>query len=364
MLKNIAILGNGQLAEMMHDESSELGLNTTSFPLPSINKDGSCEQKEIDLWLQNLKDFDCVTFEIENIPVMLLKAVEQVLPVYPSIDALAVSQDRLNEKQLFNNLEIPTNEFLAVSSLADLKIAADKLGFPFVLKTRRFGYDGKGQFVLKQLNDIELAWSEIGSEYLIAEKFVNFDYEVSQVATRGKNGDILFYDLGRNEHRNGILRETYVLPHPNVEIVRKAKLVARKLLENFNYIGTIAVELFVISDDIYVNETAPRVHNSGHWTIDGADTSQFNNHLRAISGQDLGSVNMKTKHVMMINLIGEDASQDMFESSNVCVKSYNKEVRENRKIGHINITNHSKENFLVDIAEVYRKIKAKPCIEL
>ena len=360
-MKKIAILGNGQLAAMMHDVSGRIGLETTDFPLPKINKDGKCSNAEISLWVQKLKDFDVVTYEMENIPVSLLEAVNEIVPVYPAVSALASSQDRMIEKTTFTKLDIQTNAFMSIDSQLDLEKAAQKFGYPFIIKTRRFGYDGKGQYVLKSENDISLAWDTLGEHALIAESFVKFDYEVSQIASRSVSGEIVFYPLVRNEHREGILRETYVLEMSET-LSKKGQAAIEKTLNYFDYVGTLAMEFFVVGDALYVNEMAPRVHNSGHWSIDGAVASQFENHLRAVAVQELGETNPTHTYTMMINLIGEDILDDRFSAlQGVTVKSYGKSLRENRKMGHINIVSDSEKVFKETVEKVYQEIKAAPC---
>lgn len=361
-MKKIAILGNGQLAAMMHDVSVKLGLLTIDFPLPEINKDGSCPHSEISSWVKKLKNFDVVTYEIENIPVSLLEAVNDVVPVYPSIPALASSQDRLIEKTTFTKLDIQTNAFMSISRQVDFIKAAQKFGYPFIIKTRRFGYDGKGQYVLKSEDDISKAWSVLGEHALIAESFVKFDYEVSQIASRSQSGKIVYYPLVRNEHREGILRETHVLAMSDT-LSRKAQAAIEKVLNHFDYVGILAMEFFVVDDALYVNEMAPRVHNSGHWSIDGAVTSQFENHLRAVAGQALGETNPTHTYTMMINLIGEDVLDNRLSHlQGVTVKSYGKSLRKNRKMGHINIVSDSEKVFKETVTKVYQKIEATPCL--
>ncbi|MDA7742158.1 5-(carboxyamino)imidazole ribonucleotide synthase [Francisellaceae bacterium] len=358
----IAILGNGQLAAMMHEVSAKLNLETIDFPLPEIKADGSCTESEISNWVEKLKSFDVVTYEIENIPVALLKEVNKSVPVYPAISALETAQDRLAEKQAFTALGIKTNQFMTVDSKQDLQQAASDFRFPFIIKTRRFGYDGKGQYVLKSVQDINLAWSELGEHALLAESFVPFDYEVSQIAARSVAGDIVFYPLVRNEHREGILRETHVLDFPEA-LTQQAQQAIQKVLTHFDYVGTLAIEFFVKDNVLYVNEMAPRVHNSGHWSIDGAETSQFENHLRGVAGQKLGATTVTSNHVIMINLIGEDVTDGRLESfENVYLKSYGKSVRTNRKMGHINVISDSETEFKNTVDKVYALIEAEACL--
>lgn len=361
---NIAILGNGQLAMMLSESAQKLAVKTTSFSLPKIDKLGLANEDEINHWRTELKDFDALTYEIENIPVNLLKQLEVQLPVMPAIAALETAQDRLKEKELATKLHLPTNRYAAVSSLELLYEASEKLGFPLVLKTRRFGYDGKGQSIIKNKNEIETAWNNLKeAEYLIAEAFVDFDYEVSQIASRDQSGAIVFYPLTQNIHRDGILRESFVLSDKK-ELSLKAQKIASQLLEHFQYVGTLAIEFFVKDQSLFINEMAPRVHNSGHWSIQGATVSQFENHLRAVSGLNIIEPKVTAPYVMMINLIGEDVPEGLADISGVYPYSYGKTLRANRKMGHINIISQTKEAHIERIKQVYSKLQVSltnPC---
>lgn len=361
----LAILGDGQLATMLKESAENLNVDIKIFPLPKINNEGEISQDETKNWIKDLAYFDAVTFEIENIPVNFLREIEKTVRISPSIYALEVAQDRLKEKNLCDQLSIPTNNYFACESLNDLNSASLQLDFPFILKTRRFGYDGKGQFVIKNNNEIKEAWDELkNAKYLIAESFVSFDFEVSQIATRNQNGEIVYYPLVRNEHREGILRETHVLDFPN-NLVLEAKETIKTILEHFNYIGTLAVEFFVKENQLFVNEMAPRVHNSGHWSINGTQASQFENHIRAVCGFDLGSSQTIAKNMMMINLIGEDVPESLqVERLGVYSKSYHKGLRENRKMGHINIVSNDINDFKEKVDLIYEEINAKPCLSI
>ncbi|WP_395947001.1 ATP-grasp domain-containing protein [Caedibacter taeniospiralis] len=357
----IAILGNGQLAQMLIESVSDLALEIDAYPLPEIDANGQSTAAEISLWQQRLKDYDVVTYEIENISVELLQTVNEETRIFPAIDGLKVAQDRLLEKTTFKQLEIETNTFLAVNSWADLREAAVSLGYPFIVKTRRFGYDGKGQYIVKVPESLSKAWDLLGQYPLIAESFVAFDYEVSQIASADQFGNIAFYPLVRNEHREGILRETHVL-HEEGELTFSARESVRRLMAYFDYVGTFAVEFFVKGNVLYANEMAPRVHNSGHWSIDGASVSQFRNHMLAISGARVVEPYANARHIVMINLIGENAPVVELPE-NVFVKSYGKELRPGRKIGHFNIVDNELETFVESINIIYQNLKAKPCLE-
>ena len=226
--------------------------------------------------------------EFENVPVDALRAIGDDVPVYPPVDALRHAQDRLDEKQLFVRLDIPLSGFHPIDTRGDLDAAAEKLGLPMVIKTRRLGYDGKGQFVVRERADLDAAWGMLGTVALIAEQWVDFDYEVSCIGVRNVDGDVAIYPLARNVHRDGILG-TSRSPVDAADLTARAEEYVRRLLTHLDYVGTVALELFVRGDELLANEFAPRVHNSGHWTIEGSATSQFENHLRAISNAPLGS---------------------------------------------------------------------------
>ena len=357
----IAILGNGQLAQMLIESAQDLNLSVDTYPLPIIDRYGQSTTEEINLWQEKLESYDVVTYEIENISVELLEAVAQKTSVYPAIGALQIAQDRLLEKNIFKQLELVTNDFIAVNSWEDLAQAAEQLGFPFMLKTRRFGYDGKGQYVVKTQDCLRKAWSTLGQYALIAESFVEFDYEVSQIASRDQFGNIIFYPLVRNEHRDGVLRETYVLPEQG-ELSVLAQESIKRLLEYFDYAGSLAVEFFVKGMQLYANEMAPRVHNSGHWSINGANVSQFRNHMLAIKGERVVSVTTKARHIMMINLVAEDVPTIKLPE-NVFIKNYAKAKRAGRKMGHINIVDNELKTFVKSLNIIYQHISAKPCLE-
>ncbi|NJD32567.1 MAG: 5-(carboxyamino)imidazole ribonucleotide synthase, partial [Gammaproteobacteria bacterium] len=230
---------------------------------------------------------DLVTYEFENVPVGALQAVAKSRPCHPPVEALRVSQDRLLEKELFSRLGIPTPPFRAVDGLAGLRAAVAELGLPCVLKTRRLGYDGKGQRYLRRRADVEPAWEALGGVPLILEGFVDFDREVSIIGARSTRGETRCFPLAGNTHRDGILRVT-IAPAPGPNLQQAAEKHLRRVLDHFGYAGVLTIEFFVRRGRLIANEMAPRVHNSGHWTIEGAVTSQFENHLRAILGLPLG----------------------------------------------------------------------------
>jgi len=276
---------------------------------------------------------DLVTYEFENVPVAALRRLAESRPCRPPLEALRVSQDRLYEKELFTELGIPTPPFRPVDSLLDLKEAVAALGLPCVLKTRRLGYDGKGQCYLRRASEVESAWAALGGVPLILEGFVAFDREVSIVGARSTRGEVCTYPVVDNTHREGILRVTRA-PHRSAALQRSAERYLQRLLEHFDYAGVLTIEFFVRRGRLIANEMAPRVHNSGHWTIEGAATSQFENHLRAILGLPLGSTRA-VGHSAMVNFIGTMPPRErLLALPGVHLHDYGKAPRPGRKIGH------------------------------
>jgi 5-(carboxyamino)imidazole ribonucleotide synthase len=279
---------------------------------------------------------DVVTFDWENIPVASLENLPGAARISPPLRALAAAQDRLTEKRSFELLGIPTTRYAAVDSRESLELAVKTIGLPGVLKTRRLGYDGKGQFVLRKPADLDRAWEALGKAPLLYENLVPFDAEVSVIAVRGREGSVAFYPLNLNVHREGILRLTRA-PHGDASLSRQAQRAARKLLEHFQYVGVLTIEFFVKRGKLIANEMAPRVHNSGHWTIEGADTSQFENHVRAIAGLPLGSTRARG-HSAMINLVGQMPTREpLLREPALHWHDYGKAARPGRKLGHLTI---------------------------
>lgn len=281
-------------------------------------------------------DVDLVTYEFENVPVAALQKVAQTHAVWPPVEALRVSQDRLLEKQLFEKLKIPTPPFRATDSLADLEAAVRAVGLPCVVKTRRLGYDGKGQRYLRKAADVEPAWAALGGVPLILEGFVDFEREVSIIGVRSTTGEIRCYPIVANTHRDGILRVT-LAPHRHPMLQKAAETHLKRVMKHFGYAGVLTIEFFVRRGKLVANEMAPRVHNSGHWTIEGAATSQFENHLRAILGLPLGDTR-PVGHCAMVNFIGRmPPREEVLALPGVHWHDYGKEPRPGRKIGHCTI---------------------------
>ena len=321
----IGIIGAGQLGQMLSIAARDLGLECRLI-----------EADDLDALSGLAGDCDVVTYEFENVPVEALLTVAEQVQVYPPPEALRIAQDRLHEKRLFEKIHIPLPAYRQIDSLSDLQGAIAELGLPVVLKTRRFGYDGKGQVVIHKPEEADSAWGELGKHPLIAEAFVAFDYEVSVIGARNPNGDIVIWPLTQNEHVDGILR-TSRAPIDSPQIIEHARSYIVRLLQRLDYVGVLALELFVAGDNLLANEFAPRVHNSGHWTIEGAETSQFANHLHAISGQELRDPGC-TRHAGMINLIGliPAAATDIGDPR-IILHDYGKTPRPGRKLGHMTV---------------------------
>lgn len=288
--------------------------------------------------LEALATCDVVTYEFESVPVTAALELAARVPVYPPPEALRVAQDRLLEKSCFRELGIDTAPFAAVDSEADLARAVSTLGTPAVLKTRRLGYDGKGQFVLRSPSDVSAAWTAVGGAASILEGFVHFQRELSLIAVRGRDGATAFYPLVENHHEQGILRKT-LAPAPALtpELQASAESYAARVLERLDYVGVLALELFQVGSTLVANEMAPRVHNSGHYSIEGSRTSQFENHLRAILGLPLGDT-APLAPSCMLNLVGTlPTSAAVLAVPEAHLHLYGKAPRPGRKVGHITV---------------------------
>ena len=337
----IGIIGAGQLGQMLGYAARNLGVNcrfVDPSDAPPAADVGEVIQRPFDdanALAELASTCDVVTYEFENVPVAALRRIEGKVPVYPPAAALRHAQDRLDEKRLFDQLDIPLPGYRTIDSREDIATAIDQLGLPLVIKTRRLGYDGKGQVIIRERDDVDSAWKSLGGNSLIAEQWVNFDYEVSAIGARNVAGDIVIYPLSRNVHEDGILR-TSRSPVDAPHLADRAETYVRRLLGHLDYVGVLALELFVCDNDLMANEFAPRVHNSGHWTIEGAATSQFENHLRAIMNKPLGST-ASLGHAGMINLIGDipDAVRSLEQG---VLHDYGKAARPGRKLGHITVT--------------------------
>jgi 5-(carboxyamino)imidazole ribonucleotide synthase len=304
---------------------------------------------------------DVVTYEFENVPVDSARFLNRRVTVYPPPEALETSQDRLLEKTFFQTLGIPTPPFVRVDSWEDLENAISTIGLPALLKTRRFGYDGKGQHVLAKEEDAVLAWQTLGGVPLIFENKIEFERELSILAVRSSTGETRFYPLVENHHVKGMLRLS-LAPAPDLtsQLQSQAEDYASRVLNELNYVGVLAIEFFQLKHELYANEMAPRVHNSGHWTIEGAETSQFENHLRAILGMPLGSTSTKG-YAAMVNLIGAIPDRRaVLSMPDAHLHLYGKSVRPNRKVGHITLVSDDEQALKQQLEKLQELVDVEP----
>ena len=343
----VGILGGGQLARMLALSGAPLGLRLLVMDTVADACAGQFapllvgDYRDQQALAQFAEKVDVATFDFENVPAESAEWLAARVPVFPSPRALAVAQDRLAEKTLFRELGIPVPEFAAVSDRAGLDAALAAVGTPCILKTRRLGYDGKGQFRIRSLADANAAWEALGAQAgkvgLIVEAFVPFERELSVVAVRGRDGEFRTWPLTWNWHVDGVLSASLAPARVEPALADTAIAHARRLAERLDYVGVFALELFCRDGVLLANELAPRVHNSGHWTLEGAETSQFQNHLRAVLGLPLGSTAM-LGHACMLNWIGA-----MPEAGPVLAEpgghwhDYGKEPRAGRKVGHATV---------------------------
>ena len=337
----IGILGGGQLARMMALAAAPLGLKCHIFAPAGDNPafDVAAAATEADYTdeaaLERFAEVvDVVTYEFENVPARTAEVLAAHRPVHPNPRALAVTQDRLTEKTFIRDLGLPVPDFRAIDSLEDLKAGAAAMGGFGVLKTRRFGYDGKGQAMIRPETDLTEAWDKVGHAPSILEAFVPFEREVSVVAVRGRDGEFRAWPLTENWHRDGILSASMAPCADGAALEPQAVAYAKRVAESLDYVGVFALELFVRDGQLLANEMAPRVHNSGHWTIEGAETSQFENHLRAVLGLPLGNT-AAVGHSVMLNWVGAmPEAAPVLRSPAGHWHDYGKTSREGRKVGH------------------------------
>ena len=344
----IGILGGGQLGRMLALAAAEFGLNCHIYAPEEdscafqVVRDKTCAEYDDEAALERFAAaVNVVTYEFENIPAATAGFLQFHKPVLPNPNTLAIVQDRLPEKEFVTGLGIGTAPFAKVDSLAELKAAIVRLDAPAVLKTRRLGYDGKGQAKIAKPEDAETAWQAIREKSAILEKFVPFEQEISVVATRGRDGEVVAYDAIENVHWQHILHRSTVPAQIPETLAGEAVAIAARIADALGYIGTLAVEMFVVQADgkrrLLVNEIAPRVHNSGHWTIDGATASQFEQHIRAVAGWPLARPR-RLGRVEMINLIGREVNDwpKYLAEPGACVHIYGKgDARPGRKMGHV-----------------------------
>ncbi len=341
----IGILGGGQLGRMLSVAASRLGLKSHIFepganpPAGQVADAVTTASYDDEAALRAFAEsVDIITYEFENIPTAALDLLETLRPVRPGRQALHVSQDRLTEKLFLSDLGLKTAPFAAVDNVADLDAALAEIGTPSILKTRRFGYDGKGQARLKSTGDGAQALEDMAGQPAILEGFVDFSCEISVIGARGMDGAVACFDPGENVHREGILRTTTVPASVSAAQRADAVLLTGQILNALEYVGVMGVELFVTAQGLIVNEIAPRVHNSGHWTQQGCSVDQFEQHIRAVAGWPLGNGARHTD-VVMENLIGDDMDRvpQIAREVGASLHLYGKaDVKAGRKMGHVN----------------------------
>jgi len=341
-MKTIGIIGGGQLGKMISLSASYMGYNTHIFSPDGdnpaffvTNKVTKADYNNTEALEEFAKSVDVVTLEFENIPVESIEIIKQHTPVYPDTNILCVAQNRILEKTFLKENDIPTAGFFPMVDDTIFDIAIAEIGRPSVLKTATLGYDGKGQFKIDENTSLEEAWQATGDGEKILEKWLSFDCEISVIVARNMAGDISCFPPTENVHKNHILDTSTVPANISEEIANKAVLIAENIALKMNLVGLLAVEMFVVGDEVLVNEIAPRPHNSGHWTIEGCVTSQFEQLIRAVCNLPLGATDIIYKKVQMTNLIGDEINT---VDNDIYSKKHNygkKEIKSGRKMGHI-----------------------------
>lgn len=348
----VGVIGAGQLGRMLALAGTPLNMEfafldpATDACAAPLGKHIIANYDDKAALEQLAKQVDLVTFEFESVPAETVAFLAQFVPVYPSAESLRIARDRWFEKSMFREQGIPTTEFANVLSPADLQQAVAQIGLPAILKTRTLGYDGKGQKVLRTPQDVEQAFAELGNVPCILEGFVEFTGEVSLIAVRTRAGDVRCYPLVHNTHHNGILHLSIAShDHPSQAL---AEDYAARVLNALDYVGVLAFEFFEVEGGLKANEIAPRVHNSGHWTIEGAECSQFENHLRAVAGLPLGATDkIAGSHSAMLNCIGSvPASEAVLAEPDAHLHHYGKAFKAGRKVGHISLRCQTKADLL------------------
>lgn len=342
----LGILGGGQLARMMSLAAAPLGVRVRAYDTsPDACAGDVCElivgEYDNPQALQRFANgLDAVTYEFENVPTIAAETLAPLVPVRPGIESLRISQDRALEKQALVAAGFEVAPWASVDSIEALREAVETIGTPAILKTRRGGYDGKGQAIIADVADVSRAWSAIDERPAVLEKMLRFNRELSLVAVRGIDNSATYYPLVENEHRQGILRVT-IAPAPGVTAIidAEAQEMARTLMTSLDHVGVLTIELFEVDGRLIANEFAPRVHNSGHWTIDGAATSQFENHLRAVMGLPLGSTEVRCPTIML-NCVGQlPHVPTVLSCPDSKLHDYRKQPRPGRKVAHVNVCN-------------------------
>lgn len=357
-MSDIGIIGGGQLARMLALAAHRLDLSVTVLdpdprcPASDVATQIVGETHDVERLQRLAERSRVVTFESENIDVDAVVTIADATTLAPTIASLEVGSDRLREKLFFRALDIPTPTFAAAKTAAQLRIALERVGLPAVVKTRRFGYDGKGQHVVRNRGQADSVVAGSGGADLIVEACVPFTRELSVVLVRARNGAILAYPVVENEHREGILRVS-IAPATELDddLRTRAVAYASRIANALDYVGVLALEMFEVDGHLLANEMAPRVHNSGHWTLDGAETSQFENHVRAIWGLPLGGTDAYGPRAM-VNLVGHQPSREaLLAVPGVSAHLYGKQARPGRKLGHVNVGG-------ADLAELRARIEA------
>ncbi|WP_261882284.1 5-(carboxyamino)imidazole ribonucleotide synthase [Vibrio pelagius] len=367
---HVLVLGAGQLARMMSLAGAPLNIEISAFDVGSKNIVHPLTQAILGNGLENaIERADVITAEFEHIPHDVLEVCERSGKFLPTTEAIKAGGDRRLEKALLDQAGVKNAKYAVINSREDFDHAISHVGLPMVLKSTLGGYDGKGQWRLKSLDAVETVWTEMAeciaatdNQAIVAEEFVPFDREVSLVGARGKDGEIQVYPLAENVHTNGVLSLSTAID--DVELQEQAKTMFTAVAERLDYVGVLALEFFDVQGALLVNEIAPRVHNSGHWTQQGAETCQFENHLRAVCGMPLGSTKL-IRPTAMINILGEDTLPNAILAQAGChVHWYGKEKRAGRKMGHINVSadyNAELQRTLCGLAKILDK-RAYPAI--
>ena len=359
-MTRVGIVGGGQLGLMLAEAGAALGIECVTLD-PSRAAPAARVARQIvadyddEIALAELAAVsDVATYEFENVPVSSARFLQARVDVFPPPESLEFAQDRLLEKTVFAEVGLPVAAYTPVSSKEELDEAIDLVGFPSILKTRRLGYDGKGQVPLGSPEDAPDAWRRLGELPCILEERVPFVRELSIIGARGRDGRATFYPLVENVHREGILRTSVAPADVPMELQTSAERFALAVMERLGHVGVLAIELFETHDGLLGTEMAPRVHNSGHWTIEGAETSQFENHLRAICGMELGAGTLSA-YSAMVNLIGSEPPDEVFPARpGVHVHRYGKHARPGRKLGHVTVVEEDRDTLFSVLQEVTR----------
>lgn len=347
-MKHVLVLGAGQLARMMSLAGAPLNIKISAFDVRSENIVHPLTLEVLGNGLEHaIAEADVITAEFEHIPLDVLATCEKSGKFLPSTDAIKAGGDRRIEKGLLDSAGVKNAKYAVINTRADFDAAIAHVGLPMVLKSALGGYDGKGQWRLKTLDDVDTIWAEMAeciaeseSQAIVAEEFVPFQREVSLVGARNKQGELAIYPLAENVHTDGVLTLSTAIDEP--ELQAQAAQMFTAVAESLDYVGVLALEFFDVNGQLLVNEIAPRVHNSGHWTQQGADTCQFENHLRAVCDMPLGST-QAIRATSMVNILGEDTLPEAVHSLSGChVHWYGKDKRAGRKMGHINVTANDK----------------------